>query len=261
MGFVGFVGFVRFVGFGVLLSAALSAQAPNIDALQFEVASVKPNTSGSQNSNMQLHPGGRVTGTNVALGGLLRTVFNLQPHQLINAPEWIDTARFDIEAKPDREISTREDTLAPELLAMLRNLFAERFQLIAHREMRDTSVYALVTARTDGSLGPHMRRSQVDCEAVRCRISTNAGRIVGTGTTIAELMRRLSPTLGRPLVDRTGLSGPFDLELKWSPDQTADTAGPSIFTAIQEQLGLKLESQRAPIEVLVIDRLERPTPD
>jgi uncharacterized protein (TIGR03435 family) len=187
-------------------------------------------------------------------------VFNLQPHQLVDAPDWIDTARFDIEAKPGREYSTREDALAPELLAMLRDLFADRFRLVAHREMRDTPVYALVKARTDGILGPQMRRSTVDCEAARCRISTNAGRIVGTGTTIAELMRRLSPTLGRPVVDRTGLSGPFDLELQWSPDQ-ADSAGPSIFTAIQEQLGLKLESQRAPIEVMVIDRLERPTPD
>ena len=244
-----------------LVSAALLAHAQDIEKLQFEVASVKPNTSGSQNSNMELHPGGRVTGTNVALGGLLRTVFNLQPHQLVNAPEWIDTARFDIEAKPDREYSTREDALAPELLAMLRNLFADRFKLIAHREMRDTPVYALVKARTDGRLGPQMRPSTVDCEAVRCRISTNAGRITGTGTTLSELMRRLSPTVGRPVVDRTGLSGSYDLELQWSPDPTADTAGPSIFTAIQEQLGLKLESQRAPIEVLVIDRLELPTPD
>ena len=257
---MGFVRFVRFVGFGLLLSAALSAQVSDIETLQFEVASVKPNNSGSQNSNMELHPGGRVTGTNVALGGLLRTVFNLQPHQLVNAPEWIDTARFDIEAKPDREYSTREDALAPELLAMFRNLFADRFRLLAHREMRDAAVYALVKARSDESLGPQMRRSTVDCEAVRCRISTNAGRIVGTGTTISELMRRLSPTLGRPVVDRTGLTGPFDLELKWSPDQT-DTTGPSLFTAIQEQLGLKLESQRAPVDVLVIDRLERPTPD
>jgi uncharacterized protein (TIGR03435 family) len=246
----------------LVLGAMVSAQTSSVDIekLQFEVASVKPNNSGSQNSNMELHPGGRVTGTNVALGGLLRTVFNLQPHQLVNAPDWIDTARFDIEAKPDREYSTREDALAPELLAMLRNLFADRFKLIAHREMRDTSVYALVVVK-DGVMGPQMRRSTVDCETVRCRISTNAGRIAGTGTTLSELMRRLSPTLGRPVVDRTGLSGPFDLELTWSPDQTADTAGPSIFTAIQEQLGLKLESQRAPIEVMVIDRLERPTPD
>jgi uncharacterized protein (TIGR03435 family) len=246
----------------LVLGAMVSAQTSSVDIekLQFEVASVKPNNSGSQNSNMELHPGGRVTGTNVALGGLLRTVFNLQPHQLVNAPDWIDTARFDIEAKPDREYSTREDALAPELLAMLRNLFADRFKLIAHREMRDTSVYALVVVK-DGVMGPQMRRSTVDCETVRCRISTNAGRIAGTGTTLSELMRRLSPTLGRPVVDRTGLSGPFDLELTWSSDQTADTAGPSIFTAIQEQLGLKLESQRAPIEVMVIDRLERPTPD
>jgi uncharacterized protein (TIGR03435 family) len=263
------------------LVSALSAQTPAIDTLQFEVASVKPNKSGSQNSNMELHPGGRITGTNVALGGLLRTVFNLQPHQLVNAPDWIDTDRFDIEAKADREYSAREDAPAPELLAMLRNLFADRFKLVVHREQREMPAYVLVNAKTDGTLGPQMRRSDIDCEAeaarafaakrggappgqkpiVRCRISTSAGRIVGTGTTITELMRRLSASLGRAVVDRTGLSGSFDLELQWSPDQTADTPGPSLFTAIQEQLGLKLESQRAPVEVLVIDSISQPTPD
>ena len=153
---------------------------------------------------------------------------------------------------------------APELLAMLRNLLADRFKLVVHRELREMPAYALVNAKTDGTLGPQMRRSEIDCEAeaarafaakrggappgqkpiVRCRISTNAGRIVGTGTTITELMRRLSAPLGRAVVDRTGLSGSFDLELQWSPDQAADTPGPSLFTAIQEQLGLKLESQR-----------------
>ena len=260
------------------LVSALSAQAPSsdIEKLQFEVASVKPNNSGSQNSNMELHPGGRITGTNVVLAGLIRTSFNIQPYQLVNAPDWIETARFDIEAKADREYSAREDAPAPELLAMLRNLLADRFKLVVHRELREMPAYALVNVKADGTLGPQMRRSEIDCEAeaarafaakrggappgqkpiVRCRISTNAGRIVGTGTTISELMRRLSPPLGRPVVDRTGLSGSFDLELQWSPDQTADAAGPSLFTAIQEQLGLKLESQRAPVEVLVIDRLE-----
>jgi uncharacterized protein (TIGR03435 family) len=269
------------------LVSALSAQtpSPDIEKLQFEVASVKPNNSGTQNSNMELHPGGRITGTNVVLAGLIRNIFNLQPHQLVNAPDWIESARFDIEAKADREYSAREDAPAPELLAMLRNLLADRFKLVAHREMRDMQVYALVKARADGTLGPQMHRSNVDCEGeavralaakrgavpagqdrggkpiVRCRISTNAGRIVGTGTTISELMRRLSAPLGRSVVDRTELSGSFDLELQWSPDQAADTAGPSLFTAMQEQLGLKLDSQRAPVEVLVIDRLERPTPD
>jgi uncharacterized protein (TIGR03435 family) len=282
---VGFVRFARFVGFALLLSGALSAQTADIEKLQFEVASVKPNNSGSQNSNMELHPGGRITGTNVAVGGLIRTIFNLQPYQLVNAPDWIDTARFDIEAKADREYSAREDAPAPELLAMLRNLFADRFKLAVHREMREMSVYVLVKAKADGTLGPQMRPSTIDCEAeaaralaarrgsappgqtgggkppVRCRISTSSGRIVGTGTTVAELMRRLAPPLGRPVVDRTGLSGAFDLELQWSAEQTADTTGPSLFTAMQEQLGLRLESQRAPIEVLVIDRLEAPTPD
>jgi uncharacterized protein (TIGR03435 family) len=144
---------------------------------------------------------------------------------------------------------------------MLRNLFADRFKLIAHRELRETPVYALVKARADGGLGPRMRRSTVDCEAVRCRISTNSGRIVKTGTTISELMRRLSPTVGRPLVDHTSLTGAFDLELQWSPDRADVAAGPSVFTALEEQLGLKLDARRAPVEVFVIDRLERPAPD
>ena len=273
---------IRFSFFVIpFLVSALSAQTQAVDTLQFEVASVKPNNSGSQNANMELHPGGRITGTNVVLAGLIRTIFNIQPYQLVNAPDWLETARFDIEAKADREYSAREDAPAPELLAMLRNLLADRFKLVVHRELREMPAYALVNAKTDGTLGPQMRRSEIDCEAeaarafaakrggappgqkpiVRCRISTNAGRIVGTGTTISELMRRLSAPLGRPVVDRTGLSGSFDLELQWSPDQTADTPGPSLFTAIQEHLGLRLESQRAPVEVLVIDRLERLTPD
>ena len=268
------------------LVSPLSAQSPTIDTLQFEVASVKPNKSGSQNANIELHPGGRITATNIVLANLMRNLFNLQPYQLVNAPDWIETARFDIEAKADREYSAREDAPAPELLAMLRNLLADRFQLVTHREMREMSVYALVKAKADGTLGPQLRRSTVDCESeaarafaakrgggappargadgrpiVRCRISTNGGRIVGTGTTITELLRRLSPPLGRPVVDRTGLTGEFDLELQWAPEQTADAAGPSLFTAIQEQLGLKLESQRAHLEMLVIDSIGRPTPD
>jgi uncharacterized protein (TIGR03435 family) len=268
----------------LLLSAAVSAQTPDIDKLQFQVASVKPNISGSPNANIELHPGGRITATNVVLANLMRNVFNLQPYQLVNAPDWIETARFDIEAKADREYSAREDAPAPELLAMLRNLLADRFSLVAHREMRDMPVYALVRAKADGTLGPQLRRSTVDCETeaaralaarrgggapaqggakpiVRCRINTTAGRIVGTGTTISELMRRLAPVLGRPVVDRTGISGSFDLELHWSPEPIADASGPSIFTAVQEQLGLKLDSQRAPVDVLVVDRVERPAPD
>ena len=266
------------------LVSAVLAQTPDIDKLQFQVASVKPNISGSPNANIELHPGGRVTATNVVLANLMRNVFNLQPYQLVNAPDWIETARFDIEAKADREYSAREDAPAPELLAMLRNLLADRFSFVAHREMRNMSVYALVRAKADRTLGPQLRRSTVDCEAeaaralaarrgggapaqgggkpiVRCRINTTAGRIVGTGTTISELMRRLAPVLGRPVVDRTGVSGSFDRELHWSPEPTGDASGPSIFTAVQEQLGLKLESQRAPLEVLVIDKLEKPTPD
>ena len=276
---------LSFFVFPFIVSVLSGQTQTNIETLQFEIASVKPNNSGSQNSNMELHPGGRITGTNFVLAGLMRTIFNLQPYQLVNAPEWVDTARFDLEAKADREYSAREDALAPELLAMLRNLLADRFTLAFHREMREMPVYALATVKTDGTFGPQLRRSTVDCEAdaaralaarrdgtpaaqgsgvkpiVRCRISTNAGRITGTGTTISELMRRLGTPLGRPVVDRTRLTGVFDLDLKWAAEQTPDAPGPSLFTAIQEQLGLKLEPQRAPVEVLVIDRIEKPSPD
>lgn len=275
---------LSFFVFPFIVSVLSGQTQTNIETLQFEIASVKPNNSGSQNSNMELHPGGRITGTNFVLAGLMRTIFNLQPYQLVNAPEWVDTARFDLEAKADREYSAREDALAPELLTMLRNLLADRFKLAFHREIREMPVYALAMVKTDGTFGPQLRRSTVDCEAeaaralaarrggppaqgsgvkpiVRCRISTNAGRITGTGTTISELMRRLGPPLGRPVVDRTGLTGVFDVDLKWAAEQTPDAPGPSLFTAIQEQLGLKLEPQRAPVEVLVIDRIEKPSPD
>ena len=90
---------------------------------------------------------------------------------------------------------------------------------------------------------------------------TRPGNIIARGTTLQQLSRNLAQFLGRTIVDRTGLDGTFDIELQWSPEQTADASGPSIFTAIQEQLGLKLDSQRAPVDVLVVDRVERPAPD
>jgi uncharacterized protein (TIGR03435 family) len=278
------VGFARFVGFALLLSGALSAQTPDIDKLQFEVASVKPNKTGATSSSLGLQPGGRIVATNVALRLLIRNLYNVQADQIVGAPDWIESERFDIEARADREYPPQADAPAPELLAMMRNLLADRFRLVVHRETREMPVYALVTARDDKSLGPQIRRVDVDCaaEAARamaarrggapptsekpgamppCGMRMRPGNVITRATTLQQLTRNLSQFVGRAVVDRTGLVGVFDIDLEWSPEQTADASGPSIFTAVQEQLGLKLDAQRVPVDVLVIDRVERPAPD
>jgi uncharacterized protein (TIGR03435 family) len=281
---------LRVVAFAVASSiAAPTAQnspvpTADISKLEFEVASVKPNKSGDDNSRLGLQPGGRITATNVALRLLIRNVYNVQAYQIVGEPDWIATERFDIEAKADRDYSPQSDGPAPELIAMMRNLLADRFKLVVHRETREMPVYALVLARADGTFGPQMRRVDVDCaaEAAKamaarrggtppqpsdpskvppCGARLRPGRVMAGAAMLPQFARGLSGFVGRTVVDRTGLSGTFDIDLEWTPDPTADTTGPSLFTALQEQLGLKLESTRAPVEVLVIDRVERPMPD
>ena len=275
---------IRFTLFVLpFIVSVLSAQSPDIDKLQFEVASVKPNKTGDPNSSLGLQPGGRIVATNVALRLLIRNLYNVQADQIVGGPSWIENERFDIEAKADREYPPQADAPAPELLAMMRNLLTDRFKLVVHREQREMPVYVLVTARADKILGPRMRPVDVDCaaEVARamaapregapppsdpkkmplCGMRTRPGNVMARGTTLQQLTRNLSQFLGRAVVDRTGLNGTFDLDLEWSPEQTADAAGPSIFTAVQEQLNLKLDSQRIPVDVLVIDRVERPAPD
>ena len=157
------------------------------------------------------------------------------------------------------------------------SLFVVPLLVVAHWEMREMPVYSLVVA-TPGKLGPKLKPHAGDCDRAReggppppgappmnCGTRTNmtptAGKVSGSGITMQTFARNLAGGTGRNIVDKTGLAGSYDLELEFTPDQSPDTTGPSLFTAMQEQLGLKLDSQRAPVEVLVIDRLERPTPD
>ncbi|HET9467428.1 MAG TPA: M56 family metallopeptidase, partial [Vicinamibacterales bacterium] len=269
-----------FLGF----ASAQTPASPDISKLEFGVASVKPNKTGDQNSRLGLEPGGRIVATNIALRLLIRNLYNVQADQIVGAPDWIETERFDIEAKADREYPPQADAPAPELLAMMRNLLVDRFKLVVHREFREMPVYALVTARADKSPGSQLRRVDVDCAAENaramaarrggappppmdankmpaCGMRTRPGNVIARGATLQQLARNLSQFLGRTVVDRTGLDGAFDLNLEWSPEQTPNATLPSIFTAVQEQLGLRLESHRTQVEVLVIDRVERPTPD
>jgi uncharacterized protein (TIGR03435 family) len=266
------------------------AQAPAGPARPaFEVASIKRNVSVSDGASFRGQPGGRASVTNNTLRNIIRNAYGLQNFQIVGGPDWINSERWDIVAKAEGDPSPQQMTL------MFRTLLADRFKLVVHNEMRETPIYALVLARSDGRLGPQLRPSSVDCAAVAaasrarggapspplpggrpaCGTRTTRGSMMTTATTMADLARNLSPFAGRSVVDKTGLTGTYDLDLTWTPDPqgAAPPGGPaegsrpaednaaSLFTAVQEQLGLKLDSQRGPVEFLVIDSAERPTED
>ena len=267
----------------VTFTVSTHAQAPVAPA--FEVASVKPNTSGAPGSSG--HTGnGSVTFTNQTARSLISNAFNIRGNRIVGAPSWLDSERFDINARAPG--NTPDNGLAP----MMQTLLAERFKLTVKREIRDEPVYALVVARDDKRLGPSLRPA-TDCvktaggtgragggpdapplaagAPAACgsrMLSDNRGTTIQSGMkTMADLAGMLRGVGEREVVDRTGLSGAFDFELRYAPDSVRATAAdptqllPDVFTALQEQLGLKLESQRGPVEYLVIERIERPTPD
>jgi uncharacterized protein (TIGR03435 family) len=245
---------------------AAQAQAP-----AFEVASIKRNTSVGQLSSINGQPGGRITVTNHTLRNIVRNINRLQAYQLAGGPAWIDEDRWDIIAKAEG------DPAFEQMVAMMRTLLADRFKLVTHRETRELPVYALVLARPDGRFGPQLRvTTATDCtpeaEAARaranvppvppgarprCGVRFNTGVVMASSASLADIVRTLSLAAERQVVDKTGLKGRYDLDLTWKDD----TEGPSFFTAVQEQLGLKLESQRGPVEVLVIDSAQRPVED
>ena len=188
------------------------------------------------------------------------------------APAWITTDRWDIEAKAAGEPSPQQ------MRAMLRNLLIDRFKLVTRRDVRTMSAYALVLARNDRQLGPQLRRSTLDCEAQvaasrvpgttpgtvqQCGGRSGRGTIATFGVPLSDFAKSLSPAAGRYVFDATGLTDRFDANLKWTPDPEPGAAAPpdgvSLFTAIQEQLGLRLDPRQAPVDVFVIESAEQPT--
>ena len=254
-----------------LLAGAVVAAQSAVPAPAFEVASVKPNTSGGFNSST----GGNAssfTAVNAPLRLLIVFAYRMRDFQ-VSAPSWTESERFDIAARV-AEGGPGDNRMR------LQTLLAERFKLVVRRETREQPVYALVLARSDGRLGPRMKPSTVDCKAaalaaggrspcgMNTSVGTAAGKITAVGQTVAALADALASFgLSRMVIDRTALTPAFDFELAWAPDTTNPSAGaatgdaPSLFTAIQEQLGLRLESQRGPVDFLIVDRVERPTPD
>ena len=252
------------VVFGLLAGAvALSAQqappAGAVETASFEVASVKPNRSGAANAVPPSRANGSFSASNVALKSIIANAYQVRIFQIAGDPAWVTTERFDIIAR-GREGTP--DRLRP---AMLRTLLAERFKLVAHFETREQQVYALVLARSDGKLGPRLKPAAPGTNPDMPFAAGGVGgaRVAGKAVSIDDFARELATQFRQMLINRTGLDGRFELDLQFTPDSSTAPAPefPSIFTSVQEQLGLKLQSERAPVQVLVIDSVQRPTPD
>jgi uncharacterized protein (TIGR03435 family) len=272
-----------------LLSAALvGAQA--LAPTSFEVASVKPNRSTDVAIRMDMPGGDRFTATNVSVRQLVLFAYDLQDARLIGGPDWIRSERFDVDARAGRVLPPWTPAGPPrEVLQMLRTLLSERFRLMVHQEKRDLPVYALVVAR-NGQLGPAIRPSTLGCgnpskpsgpvvpsspSEFTCGMRIGPGQMVMGGTPMSQFATILPSFVQRVVIDRTGLEGAYDFRLSWTPEglrrgapppgapplPPVDPDGATIFTALQEQLGLRLDPQQAPLDVVVIDRIERPTPD
>jgi uncharacterized protein (TIGR03435 family) len=275
---------------GVLDPPCLRAQAlPSTSASEpaFEVASVKlsPSHSGIRGHGF---PGDRFEATNVPVRDLILVAYgepgrSLPDPQLSGGPSWIDTDRFDVSAKTDAANAAS----VPAKQLMLRRLLADRFKLVTHTALVDVPMYALVLARSNGALGPQLRRSEANCgigeagsvpprlqpgETPRCVLAVvPPGTLTIHGQTMSTMAFALTRTLNRPVVDRTGLTGAFDADAQFNPDGlpgwlpapagTPSSDAPAFFEALQEQLGLKLESTRGQVEMIVIDHIEPPTPD
>ena len=249
----------RTVGLAWMLlgtASTLSAQ------LEFDAASVKESTSLAGGGMLRFLTGGGITAERVPARVYIIVAYELQSFQLVGAPDWARDMYYDIVAKP-AGAATPQQTLA-----MLQALLLHRFKLTVHRETRQLDGFALVRARPS-DLGPGLRPSTVNCDTQfepRCR----QGRVafappVTTMTLVGNSIRRVLLTvvnaLSAPISDETGLTGTFDIDLRWSTAVALADDVPSLVTALQDQLGLKLERRLVTEDVLVIDRIERPGPD
>src|SRR5688572_14387442 len=251
--------------------AAVAQVAP-----KWEVGAIRRNVSGSGSASLNTR-GEKLVGVNITAEMLIRSAYPFESYRISGAPNWWSADRYDISGVASAPATPEQ------VRVMTQQLLAERFKLAAHVETRELNTYRLVLARVDGRLGPSLTRFADDCEALRasgklaslpaprtvedlavvrpCMSSQGQGMYAGGGRPLADLARLLAGELRAPVIDRTGLTGNYNIALRWNPDPTrtgVDAPFPSLLTALQEQLGLKLESARDPIEVIVNDRRGRP---
>ena len=255
--------------FAVMTSAVLAqSDTSGKPGSALDVVSIKRNTSGSSSSSGDVQPG-RVTMINTSVHDLIRNLYNVADFQLVGGPDWLRRERYDVIAT-----MTAPPTTRAQLQALMRGVLTDRFKLAVRRETREVPIYILIRARADGRLGPQLRPTTIDCagpgrgaaDGPPCGFEVSGSGFKATGRAIDVLARSLAQVVGRPVIDKTSLQGLYDLDLTWTSESPVGAAGaptdlPSLFTALQEQLGLKLDAQRGPADVLVIESVERPTED
>jgi uncharacterized protein (TIGR03435 family) len=286
---------VALVALVVSVGPVANASAQVAEATErFEVATVKPNKTADAGPRFD-GPPGRFSATGVTLHELILFAYQLQAFEIFGAPSWATSDRFDVAAT--MEPAPTGTSPGPRNRRMLRALLAERFKLVVHEERREMPVYALALARTDRKLGARLRPFEGECLDLKgppaslpaqlpaqlpasskgpspCILGLATGRLSARGMLLSNLASTLAtfPAVRRRVIDRTGLTGPFDFDLEWTPTVTPaasaapgtpipSDAGPNLFTALQEQLGLKLESAQEAVSVLIIDSVNRPSPD
>ena len=218
-----------------------------LGAQTFEVASIKPTNADPGSSGIKTGRG-RLDANNVTLKRCIMGAYGVGPHQIAGGPDWLDSDRFEITAKADQPVN--EDAV---LMAMLQSLLAERFKLAFHRETRAMATFVLEV----GKSGPKMEKAEAG-ESGTNTSSNNTGITINAhNASMDSFAKILARQMDLPVVNHTGIEGVFNLKLQWARDSAKE--GPSIFTAIQEQLGLRLSSQKAPVEILVIDYAEKPS--
>lgn len=255
----------------VVLAAAVGAQE------SFEVASIRRNTAGELRVGGGFLPGGHYRVTNYSLRSLIAAAYlrpQVPPDFLIaGGPSWMDADRFDVDARAAAEFPAAPDGPSSPRRAMLQRLLADWFGLRVHVETKETAIYALVMARADRRPGGQLRPASGDCAAApaSCRTTIAPGVVALRGGHVSQFVNLLPRFVNRVVIDRSGLDGTYDADLKWTPapgEWVAPSApgapeapadGPSLFTALTEQLGLKLEPSRGPVEVRVVDDARLPT--
>jgi uncharacterized protein (TIGR03435 family) len=234
--------------FAIPLAAALFAQTPRM----FDVASVKP--AAGRSVDFRVLPGGRLHISCLTLNEILRQAYAVERYQIAGGPAWLDTDSYDIEAKAEGE-PTKE-----QMLTMVQALLADRFSLRIHRESKEGNVYALTVAKGGHKLTPPTGDTAF-IGLYRYDPASEPGvhySLAGKRATLAMIANHLSQVLRRPVIDRTGIEGEFGFKVDYAVDDNPDS-GSSLPSAVQEQLGLKLEAAKGPVEMLLVDRAEKPS--
>jgi uncharacterized protein (TIGR03435 family) len=267
------------------IAQADQQSAPTEAQVRFEVATVKPSNENMRWNRQGIYPNGRYLAINMPLIVTIASAYGVRTDQIREGPSWISSERFDIEAKAEQATAMRFSRENMQL--MLRSLLADRFKLLVRQEETGVRAFELVVARPDRRLGTHMSVAKADCSGRQrdttgrlspsgssstpsCGIVMNQGSLTGLNATAAGLAASLAVPLGSTVIDRTGLVGAFDFNLQWGDaplgslenrSGESNTQGPSIFTAIEQQLGLRLRPSHSQADTIIVEHVEAPTPD